>query len=70
MAKQKVTDDEIISYIKGFIMKNGFPPTFREIGKGVGLKSTATVSFRLGKLADAGRIDYVPKRAGTLKVVM
>ncbi len=39
--------------------ENGYAPSVREIGKAVGLKSTATVHNYLAKLAEKG---YIKKR--------
>jgi repressor LexA len=43
---------EILEYIRQTIADRGYPPTVREIGKGVGLKSTSTVHFHLKALED------------------
>ena len=44
----------ILEYIREFISNKGFPPTVREIGKAVGLSSSASVHANLHKLADMG----------------
>jgi repressor LexA len=44
----------ILEYIREFISTKGFPPTVREIGKAVGLSSSASVHANLHKLADMG----------------
>ncbi len=46
----------IYDYIAEFIQKNGYPPSVREIGEAVGLKSPSTVHFHLKNLATAGVI--------------
>ena len=33
----------IFDFIKDFLMEKGYPPSVREIGKAVGLKSSSTV---------------------------
>ena len=40
----------ILKFIEKELKQNGYPPSVREIGKAVGLKSTATVHAYLGKL--------------------
>ena len=47
----------IYDYIAQTIRTQGYPPSVREIGDAVGLKSPSTVHFHLKKLADAGAIE-------------
>ena len=44
----------ILKFIEKQVDENGYPPSVREIGKAVGLNSTATVHGYLGKLAEKG----------------
>ena len=44
----------ILKYIEKEVTANGYPPSVREIGKAVGLKSTATVHGYLAKLEEKG----------------
>ena len=46
----------ILKFIEKQIMTHGYPPSVREIGKAVGLSSTATVHGYLTKLEDKGYI--------------
>lgn len=39
--------EKILEFIVKYISDNGYPPTVREIGNGVGLKSTASVHNHL-----------------------
>ena len=48
---------QIYDYILSFTAQHGYPPSVREIGAAVGLKSPSTVHFHLKKLADAGVIE-------------
>ena len=50
--RQKIYDF-IVEYIKG----HGYPPTFREIGAGVGLKSTQSVNYHLQKMFVSGDLE-------------
>ena len=47
----------IYDYIAACIQTHGYPPSVREIGEAVGLRSPSTVHFHLKKLADAGVIE-------------
>lgn len=48
---------KIYDYIAACIHEQGYPPSVREIGEAVGLKSPSTVHFHLKKLADLGVIE-------------
>ena len=47
----------IYDYIAGCIRDQGYPPSVREIGEAVGLKSPSTVHFHLKRLEEAGVIE-------------
>lgn len=47
----------ILDYIRDFHAANMYPPTIRDIGRGVGIGSTSVVSYNLDKLRDAGWIN-------------
>lgn len=52
----------ILRFIEKQIMTQGYPPSVREIGKAVGLSSTATVHGYLSKLDEKGYIKNKIKR--------
>ena len=47
----------------------GYPPSVREIGKAVGLKSTATVHGYIAKLEEKGYIKKEQQKGRTLKLL-
>ena len=59
----------ILKYIQKQIRTNGYPPSVREIGKAVGLKSTATVHGYLNKLEEKGFIKKEQQKGRTLKLL-
>ena len=59
----------ILKYIEKQIKTNGYPPSVREIGKAVGLSSTATVHGYLAKLRSKGYIKKEDKKGRTLKLL-
>ncbi|MFA7467911.1 MAG: hypothetical protein WCY82_06560 [Desulfotomaculaceae bacterium] len=63
-----VDDARIISAIKELSYK-GYPPTFRELMREVGLQSSAAIKHRLEKLRQAGQVDWEPNQPRTLRVV-
>ena len=59
----------ILDYIEKQSQVNGYPPSVREIGKAVGLKSTATVHGYLAKLEEKGYIKKESQKCRTLKLL-
>jgi repressor LexA len=64
---QMVTERQraILDYLRGFVEEQGYPPTVREIGEAVGLRSPSTVHAHLAQLERAGllRRDATKPRA-------
>ncbi|MBO5727211.1 MAG: transcriptional repressor LexA [Oscillospiraceae bacterium] len=54
--KLTAKQQQIYDYIRAFAAQHGYPPSVREIGEAVGLKSPSTVHFHLKGLEDAGVI--------------
>ncbi len=46
----------ILEFIQNFMDKAGYPPTVREIGEGIGVKSTSLISYYLDRLEEQNRI--------------
>lgn len=61
--------EEILSYVKKYIVKHGYPPSTREIGAAVGLSSPATVHVHLKKLVDSGYIKKTNSKFRTIEIV-
>ena len=59
----------ILDYIEKQAKINGYPPSVREIGKAVGLKSSATVHGYLAKLEQKGYIKKEAQKGRTLKLL-
>ena len=62
-------EKSILRYIEKQIMNVGYPPSVREIGKAVGLSSTATVHGYLARLEDKGYIKKQDKKGRTLRLL-
>ena len=56
MAKLTRKQQEIYDFILSFTNEHGYPPSVREIGAAVGLKSPSTVHFHMKGLEEAGVI--------------
>ena len=59
----------ILKFIEKKVVEDGYPPSVREIGKAVGLTSTATVHGYLAKLREKGYIKKEDKKGRTLKLL-
>ena len=62
-------EKSILKYIAKQIEKNGYPPSVREIGKAVGLSSTATVHGYLARLEEKGYLKKENQKGRTLKLL-
>lgn len=61
MERLSKMQQKIYDYLVSCIREQGYPPSVREIGEAVGLKSPSTVHFHLKHLEEAG---YIEKGAG------
>ena len=59
----------ILKFIEKQINEKGYPPSVREIGKAIGLSSTATVHGYLAKLTKKGYIKKEDQKGRTLRVL-
>ena len=59
----------ILKFIETQVLENGYPPSVREIGKAIGLSSTATVHGYLEKLEQKGYIRKESQKGRALRVV-
>ena len=59
----------ILKFIEKQINEKGYPPSVREIGKAVGLSSTATVHTYIAKLKEKGYISKEDQKGRTLKLL-
>lgn len=58
--------EEILQFLKEFVLKNGYAPSVREICAAVNLQSTATVHYHLNALRDAGLIGMAEMKKRTI----
>lgn len=57
MKKITAMDKVILNYIKTYIWEHGYPPSVREIGIGVALKSTSSAQAHIKKLIELGELE-------------
>lgn len=60
---------EVYEFIKKHILEKGYPPSVREICKGVGLSSTSTVHGHLSKLEKNGLIRRDSTKPRTIEIL-
>jgi len=60
-------EDKIYDFIVDFGLENGYLPTYREIGDSVGLKSTSSIAYYMGKLICKGNIVVVTDKRYRVK---
>ena len=70
MGYGKITakQQQILDYIKDEILKRGYPPTVREIGETVNLKSTSSVHSHLETLEKNGYIRRDPTKPRAIEI--
>ena len=66
MAKLTAKQQQIYDYIQDFTAQHGYPPSVREIGAALGLKSPSTVHFHIKGLESAG---VLTKAAGKTRAM-
>jgi repressor LexA len=62
--------EDVLDYIKRYIVEHGYPPATREIGAALGLSSPATVHTHLKKLEDAGYIKKTNSKFRTIEILV
>lgn len=60
---------QILSYIKDMLHSKGYPPSVREIGAAVGLRSSSTVHSHLTKLEELGLLRRDPTKPRALEIL-
>lgn len=72
MARRRILSERrraILEFIEQSIREHGYPPTVREIGAAVGLRSTSTVHFHLRALQEQGLLEREPLLTRALRPV-
>ncbi len=59
----------VFDWIKQFVARETYPPTVREIQRGLAMSSTSLVAFHLRNLEEKGAITRRPKAARGLTIV-
>lgn len=62
--------NNVLDFIKKFTATHGYPPSIREIGKGLGLSSPATVHTHVKKLCNAGYIKVDTNKFRAMEILV
>lgn len=69
MKEQKLTQTEkVLNFISDYTKKNSYPPSVREMCKGLGISSTATIVYHLKKLEEQGKLVREKSRNRAIEV--
>ena len=66
MAQMTRMQQKIYDYIAQMLVQEGYPPSVREIGAAVGLKSPSTVHFHLKHMEEKGIIKKAGRKGRTI----
>ena len=69
MPRRSDKAQQILDFVNQFVYENGYAPSVREIGAGVGLRSTASVSYHLQQLQAKGMLQ-APESKGRKRSVV
>ena len=69
MKKLTEKQQQIYDFIRAFAAEKGYPPSVREIGEAVGLKSPSTVHFHMKGLRAAGLISQAEGKTRAITVM-
>lgn len=70
MEKLTSKQNQVLDYLKQSIAKNGYPPTVREIGSALGLRSPATTHAHLSTLENKGYIKKVGAKNRAIELLV
>ncbi len=62
--------NNVLDFIKKFTAMHGYPPSIREIGKGLGLSSPATVHTHVKKLCNAGYLKVDNNKFRAMEILV
>jgi repressor LexA len=60
---------QLYDFISGFVEKNGYSPSYQEIGEGLGLRSLATVHKHIGNLEQKGLLKRDANRSRSIDLL-
>ncbi len=61
--------EAVFDFLVEYLDEHGYPPSVREIGQRIGVRSTSLVLFYLERLEAEGRIERVTGRARAVRIL-
>jgi repressor LexA len=62
-------EEQVLQVVRAGVARRGYPPSIREIGDAVGLKSTSSVAYHLKALEKKGYLHRDPGRPRTVELL-
>ena len=62
-------EEQLLDFIKSYLISNGYPPTVREMCKAIKVSSTSTIFYYLNKLENTNRIKRNPNKNRAIEIV-
>jgi repressor LexA len=59
----------MLDFIRGFIAREHFPPSYEEIRAGLGLSTKSLVDYHLGRIEAAGYITRQSRTSRTIQII-
>lgn len=69
MSEEISNQDILVDFIRKYTTDNGYPPSTREMAAAMNFRSVESIHRLLRLLRDAGRVDWQPRKARTLRIV-
>jgi repressor LexA len=60
---------QVLEFVRAGVARHGYPPSIREIGDAVGLRSTSSVAYQLEALQEKGYLRRDPRRPRTMELL-
>ena len=60
---------EVLDYIRDTHKRRGYPPTVRDIGEALGMRSPSTVHFHLNALIEKGWLRREPGKPRAIQII-
>ena len=61
--------EQVLEFVRAGVARHGYPPSIREIGDAVGLRSTSSVAYQLKALEEKGYLQRDPGRPRTMELL-
>lgn len=69
MEKQKIDQTaKVLKFIEDFMQENSYPPTVRDMCKGLNISSTATIVYHLRKLEKQGKLSREKQKNRAIEI--